>query len=205
MAKKESKLTNMLLSLGIICLICSGLLAVVNQFTEEPIRIANIEKTNRAVAEVVPEFQDIAKSDVECGGTVYEVYTASKGGEVVGYAIKSSSIGFGGPFTIMVGVETATGAIYGTSVISHSETPGLGAKISAKGGFRQQFAGKHPDSFRLGVKKDGAGDVDAITASTITSRAFTKAVKSAYDVYLQLAAAAEAADSQPADETINQN
>lgn len=84
---------------------------------------------------------------------------------------------------LMVGFGT-DGTIVNTSVLSHSETPGLGAKmVEGKSNFSVQFQGKNPANFKMAVKKDG-GDVDAITASTITSRAFCEAVESAYKVYL---------------------
>ncbi len=189
MARLESSLKNMLLSLGIICLVCSALLAVVYQFTKDPIDAATVAKTNKAIAEVVPMFDNVPSeeiSEVEVDGTPYKVYTAKSAGQVVGYAVESSAVGFGGPLNIMVGFDAATGAIYNTSVISHSETPGLGAKITdAAGHFRRQFPGLNPRTSNLSVKKDG-GDVDAITASTISSRAFISAVKTAYNVYLTL-------------------
>lgn len=75
------------------------------------------------------------------------------------------------------------GTINNTSVISHSETPGLGDKmVEGKGTFSLQFKGKDPASFKMQVKKDG-GDVDAITASTISSRAFCDAMNLAYEVF----------------------
>ena len=189
MAKLESSLKNMLLSLGIICLVCSALLAVVYQFTKDPIDAATVAKTNKAIADVVPAFNNTPSeevSEVECDGKPYKVYTAKSDGQIVGYAVESSAVGFGGPLSIMVGFDAASGQIYNTSVISHSETPGLGAKISdAAGAFRRQFEKLDPKASSLTVKKDG-GDVDAITASTITSRAFLGAVRSAYNVYLSL-------------------
>lgn len=189
MAKLESSLKNMLLSLGLICLVCSALLAVVYQFTESPISEAMVAKTNKAIAEVVPTFDNVPSeevTEVEVDGKPYRVYTAKEGEQVVGYAVESSAVGFGGPLNIMVGFDANTGTIYNTSVISHSETPGLGAKISdAAGHFREQFPGFNPKTSNLSVRKDG-GDVDAITASTISSRAFVNAVKTAYNVYLSL-------------------
>ncbi len=189
MAKLESSLKNMLLSLGVICLVCSALLAVVYQFTKDPIDAATVAKTNKAIAEVVPAFDNVPSeevSEVELDGTSYKVYTAKSAGQVVGYAVESSAVGFGGPINVMVGFDAATGAIFNTSVISHSETPGLGAKITdVAGHFRGQFPGLDPKTSSLGVKKDG-GDIDAITASTISSRAFISAVKTAYNVYLTL-------------------
>ena len=74
------------------------------------------------------------------------------------------------------------GVVYNTSVLSHSETPGLGAKCSTDAKFMDQWRGFDPAVKKLSVKKDG-GDVDAITASTITSRAYTLAVENALKVF----------------------
>ncbi len=77
------------------------------------------------------------------------------------------------------------GSIYDISVLEHKETPGLGDKMQAsKSDWAQQFKGKNPANFSLKVKKDG-GDVDAITAATISSRAYVDAVQRAYETYLQ--------------------
>ena len=100
---------------------------------------------------------------------------------VQAYAIKSTTVGFGGPLTLMVGI-TPDGKVYNTSVLSHTETPGLGAKCTTDEHFFTQFKGFDPPERILSVKKDG-GDVDAITASTITSRAYSLAVKNAVEAF----------------------
>ena len=104
--------------------------------------------------------------------------------KVVGYAVEAGTIGFGGPLTLMVGV-TPDGVVYNTSVLSHSETPGLGAKCATDERFLSQFRGLDPAAKTVAVKKDG-GDLDAITASTITSRAYALAVSNAVEVFRQL-------------------
>ncbi len=184
MAKLESSLKNMLLSLGAIALVCALLLAVVNALTEKKIARVQEEKTSRAIAQVLPAFEGAPVDTVVLmDGVEYNVHKAMAGDSTVGYAVETVSAGFGGPINLMVGFD-ADGEICSTAVISHSETPGLGAKISdSEGAFRTQFAGRNPAEYRLSVTKDG-GDVDAITASTITSRAFTAAVAKAYNIYL---------------------
>ena len=114
----------------------------------------------------------------------YNFYKAVKGGETVGYAVESTVVGFGGPLSLMVGV-TPDGVVFNTSVLSHSETPGLGAKCNTDAKFMAQWEGFNPREKILSVKKDG-GDVDAITASTITSRAYTLAVENALKVFALL-------------------
>ena len=93
----------------------------------------------------------------------------------------SASNGFSGPVTVMVGI-TEDGIIHNTTVLSQSETPGLGAKCQTDENFINQFKGWDPAAKSLTVKKDG-GDVDAITASTITSRAYSLAVSNAVAAY----------------------
>ena len=184
MAKLESTLRNMLLSLGAIALVCGLLLAVVNALTEKRIAKVNADKTSRAIAQVLPAFAgEPVDTLVLLDGREFNVHKAMMGDSIVGYAVEAVSAGFGGPINMMVGF-TSDGEICSTAVISHSETPGLGAKITEEGShFRTQFAHRNPAEYRLSVTKDG-GDVDAITASTITSRAFTAAVRQAYNVYL---------------------
>ena len=180
----------MVLALGCICLVCSALLGLVNHVTAEPIAAANLAKTNNAIKAVVPEFDNIPSEDswnVEVDGKQYKVYPATYQGKVMGYAIEVLPTGFGGTIDMLVGFDAETGKIYNTSVISHSETPGLGAKITetGEGSFRAQFDGMDPAATKFMVRKDG-GDIDAITASTITSRAFTSGVAEAYKVYLTI-------------------
>ena len=188
----KSSLRNMVLVLMLVCLGASAAVAVVYAVTKDPIDAAEVAKKNSAIKEVVPEFDnnpyeealDII-ADLAAPDKTNKVYPAKKGGEIVGYAVESTTTkGFGGPFTIMVGF-TPDGKVYNTSVISHSETPGLGAKITdSKSGFITQWNGKNllDGSVNISVKKDG-GDIDAITASTISSRAFCDAMQIAANVF----------------------
>lgn len=171
----------MVLVLAGICLVCSALLGTVYAVTKAPIEASEVKKVNEAIAAVTPDFDNAPNEDVRTveGG---QIYTAMKDGAPVGYAIKVSVGGFGGPLQLMVGF-TPDGTVYNTSVISHSETPGLGAKLTDENcAPRTQVKGKKPATDNVSVKKDG-GDIDAITASTITSRAFLKGVNAAYDVF----------------------
>ena len=180
----ESNLRNMVLVLGLTCLLCSAVLGGAYALTKEPIDAASVAKTNKAIGAVLPSFDETSYESVEVDGKTYNYYKAVKGGETVGYAVESSVVGFGGPLSLMVGI-TPDGVVYNTSVLSHAETPGLGAKCNTDARFMAQWAGFDPSAKILSVKKDG-GDVDAITASTITSRAYTLAVKNAVDVVKSL-------------------
>lgn len=184
---KESTLRSMVLCLFLVCLVCSALLGGVYVLTKGKIDQEQIKKTNNAIALVTPAFDNQPSSEkmtVELDGDQITVYPAMKDGQPVGYAVESfSTKGFSGRIGIMVGFDME-GNIVGTSVTSHSETPGLGAKMTEPA-FYSQFVGKNPASFKLSVSKDG-GDVDAITASTITSRAYCDAVDRAYRVFQKI-------------------
>lgn len=173
----KSTLKNMVLCLFGTTLICSAVLAGVYAVTKEPIEETNKAILTASISKVLPEGGEISDAQTcEVGGQPSECWFSMKDGQMVGVAVKSTVVGFGGPLTIMVGI-LPDGTIYNTSVLSHSETPGLGAKCTDEN-FFGQFKGWDPEQKKLLVKKDG-GDVDAITASTITSRAYTLAVQNA--------------------------
>ena len=171
----KSNLTNMVLVLGLTCLVCSALLGGAYALTKDPIDAAAAEKTNRAIAQVLPHFTQVEFNEEG------RYYKATDGETLVGYAIESTTVGFGGNLSLIVGI-TPDGVVYNTSVLSHSETPGLGAKCTTDQKFMSQWKGFDPSVKKLSVKNDG-GDVDAITASTITSRAYTLAVENALKTF----------------------
>ena len=150
--------------------------------TEEPIAKANADILKASIGAVIPEGGELSEAaEIQVGGQPSVYYTSKAGDEVKAYAIRSTTVGFGGPLTLMVGI-TPDGTVYNTSVLSHAETPGLGAKCTSDEHFYSQFKGFNPAEKILSVKKD-AGDIDAITASTITSRAYTLAVKNAVEAF----------------------
>lgn len=174
----KSSLKNMVLCLGLVCFFCSAVLGGTYVLTEEPIAVAQQQKTSASIAKVLPEFSSTpVESAITLAGTDYTYYAV----EGAGYAVISVTNGFSGPLSVMVGIDT-DGIVYNTVVLSHSETPGLGAKCQTDAAFIDQFKGWDPAQKTLTVTKDG-GDVDAITASTITSRAYALAVSNALDVY----------------------
>lgn len=193
---KPSTFGNMVISLPLVCTVCALLLAVVYTVTSGPIARTEMEKVNGAIAAVVPEFDNTPSAEVIHIGES-AVYPATKEGAVTGYAVRVKSSGFGGPLQMMVGF-TPDGTIYNTSVISHSETPGLGAKIT-DGSIRTrtQVKGRNPATGNIAVTKDG-GDIDAITASTITSRAFLKGIDMAYEVFRQVSSGGSGSTQEPA-------
>ena len=137
---------------------------------------------------VLPDFDNnpqAEKKTVTVNDVQFPVYTARKGGQIVGYAVETlSTKGYGGDIILMVGF-TPQGEIVGIEVLSQNETPGLGDRIeNGKSNFSTQFIGKNPATFRLRIKREG-GQVDAITASTISSRAYCQAVQRGYAAVMQ--------------------
>ena len=166
-----------------ICLVCSGLLAAVYALTAEPIAAAAAAKNEAAIKEVLPETAVKIEEErtVEFEGASYAYNLAyDELGNVVGCAINVAPVGFGGPIAIKVGFDV-NGVIWNTKVLSQAETPGLGAKC-VEPAFADQFRQFNPSEKKLAVKKDG-GDVDAITASTITSRAYSDGLALAVKVF----------------------
>lgn len=166
-----------------ICIVCSSLLAGVYALTKEPIDAAANAKNEAAIKEVLPETAVAIEEErtVDFEGASYAYNLAyDEVGNVVGCAINVAPVGFGGPIAIKVGFDV-NGVIWNTKVLSQAETPGLGAKC-VDPSFSDQFKGFNPAEKKLAVKKDG-GDVDAITASTITSRAYADGVALAAKVF----------------------
>jgi electron transport complex protein RnfG len=179
MAKKlESTLINMILSLVLISMVMSAALAFVYLKTKGPIENAAKQKEAEAIRQVLPEFDsDPVSGKTEKNGVF--IYNMKKQDQTVGYAVKSyTDKGFGGHVEIMAGF-LPDGSIYKVAVLGHKETPGLGTKMTEPR-FSNQFPGKNPAEFTLKVKKDG-GQVDAITAATVSSRAYCDALQRAYD------------------------
>ena len=176
----------MALALTGFSVIAGGVLGWVNDVTAEPIAQANAKILSDAIAEVVPGFDNNPAESpemVEMEGVSYKIYKATKGGEFIGAAVEASSNAFGGTLTVLVGFDPE-GNIIDYSLLKHAETPGLGSKAADwfKKGAKGDITGMNPGEKPLTVSKDG-GQVDAITASTITSRAFLLAVNNAYAAY----------------------
>ena len=179
----KSSFKNMSLCLLAICLACSALLAGVYALTAEPIAAAAAAKNEAAIKEVLPETAVTIEEErtVDFEGASYTYNLAyDELGNTVGCAINVAPSGFGGPISIKVGFDI-NGVIWNTKVLSQAETPGLGAKC-VETSFSGQFKGFDPAQKKLAVKKDG-GDVDAITASTITSRAYADGLALAVKVF----------------------
>lgn len=175
-------------------IVTGGLLAFVNDVTKEPIAEVNKQATTDGIVKVMGGNPNI-KTDadtIENNGNTFVVYNVTDDkGNAIGNAVESSTMGFGGELKVLTGFD-AEGNILGYTILGHAETPGLGAKATdwfQKGG-KGDIIGKNPSVKKLEVSKDG-GEVDAITASTITSRAFLKAVNEAYEASTKSAPATD--------------
>ncbi len=171
------------MALFVITAVAGLALAFVYSVTKEPIAISQKAKIDNAIKMVVPEFETISDTTVmpEEGKDSIRIHRLLKGTENSGVAVETyTDKGFSGRFSLMVGFAP-DGSISNIEVLEHKETPGLGTKMALPA-FKDQFKGLKisdlPDE-KLKVKKDG-GSVDAITAATISSRAFCDAVNRAY-------------------------
>jgi electron transport complex protein RnfG len=196
MSKEDTSFKKMVLALFLVSAIASTSLGIIYALTKETISEARKLQKQNAIETVLPNFDNdplekIDKRSVDAD-TLY-FYMAQEKGEWIGTAVETfTNKGFSGKFKLMVSF-TPDGKIYDISVLEHHETPGLGDKIekeksldkSTGKSWSSQFEGKDPAEFRLAVKKDG-GDVDAITAATISSRAFCDAVQRAYDEFIKM-------------------
>lgn len=208
----KSTLLNMTAVLFGITLVASAGVGVVNLITEEPIAMTEAAEADRLAVAVLPEHDELTAADTLFKQEpVVFVRTARKSGEVVGYAVAAPSLtqdGFNGKVTLMVGF-LPDGSIYNIQVLKQNETPGLGTNMAVEGNKlrasffdKQSGAGRKPAEMKLAVTKDG-GDVDALTAATISSRAYVNAIATAYAAFEQVArSAAEpgAAAAQTTDE-----
>ena len=184
MAAKKDTLLNMFVALFVICVVAGGVLGVVYNATKDPIAAAETAKRTEAIKNVLPEFNELKETKVKSAMEdidipFYLAYDADN--NFIGAAVETfTNKGFSGNVSLMVGV-LVDGTINNISVLQHAETPGLGSKMTEPS-FKDQFNEKNPASFNFKVKKDG-GDVDAITAATISSRAFCDAVNRALSTF----------------------
>ena len=179
--------------LFVTCLVVAGLLGGVNAITKDKIAAINWENTVAAMQAVAadPENTTYNETPLEnteamtaaadaAGGTLGAIYEAQVNGEAAGYAVTVSASGSQGTIEMMVGVDAA-GAVTGVSVVSHSETAGIGTKVignepTASGvGVLDQFVGKSAADGTLTV----GSNVDAITGATVSTRGSTTGVNAA--------------------------
>ncbi len=173
----------MVLSLTLISLVASACLGFAYELTRKPIEMSVLNKKLKAIEQVVPGFNNNPGAEMyrlpTGEGDSLEIYPAKKDSTIIGYAVSTyTKKGFSGNINMIAGFRK-DGTIINTTILDQKETPGLGTKMTEPK-FKDQFIGKDPAKFKLKVKKDG-GPVDAITAATISSRAFCDALQRAYN------------------------
>lgn len=167
--------------LGLICIVCAGLLGVAESVTREPIAIQNEATATEGMKKVFADAASFEEVEVEEGLAVNDVEIGSvskaldASGEVIGYVVEVLPSGFGGSVDTMVGIDLE-GTVTGISILSLSESPGLGARAK-EDWFQDQFVGQ---TAPVKVTKDG-GKIESITSATITSRAVSTGVTAACD------------------------
>ena len=189
----KSSLSNMITVLSLVAGLSAFVLGSVYKLTEGPIKKAKDNRELEAIKEVV--YGDFANNPFEERFTIstadnkgkLELFPArDENGNIVSVAIKTfSNSGFGGKIELMVGYFV-DGTINKYKVIDHKETPGLGTKVTEPK-FSEQFHGINPGRHVFKVKQDG-GNIDAVTAATISSRAVVDAIQRGYDAFNKLSA-----------------
>ena len=179
MKKLESSFANMVIVLTIITVIAAACLGAMNNLTAEPIAASKKAKQEAAIKAVLPEFTAVDEVAIVNEQKIFRAYNANN--ELVGIAIETKELGFGGDITTMVGFD-ANGSIVDYSLLQHAETPGLGSKLTDWFKVKSDIRGTGADKMPLRVSKDG-GEYDAITAATISSRAFLNSINKAHETY----------------------
>ncbi len=192
MAKKESTFLNMVLTLFMVTGISALTLGYVYNVTKGPIEAAKQERLNSLIGIVVPGASEAEVSDkievIPADGDESSepllFYKVHKDGELLGTAIRTyTNRGFSGYISVMVGLNP-DGVILDSNVLEHRETPGLGDKIcKTVHPWNEQYKGIDPSITNIKVRQDG-GQLDGITAATITARAYSDAIQRAYDSYM---------------------
>lgn len=195
----KSTLLNMTTVLLGITLVASAGVGAVNMITAEPIAEAEQAAKVRALEQVLPAFENTVSETMAIDDMPITVYTATQADATVGYAVESmSKQGFGGAIILMVGF-TPEGKVINVNVLKQTETPGLGTKMADEGNpLLQSVQGQRLEEKtlvegKLAVRKDG-GDVDALTAATISSRAYVDAINRAWMAYKSVAMGIQATD-----------
>lgn len=186
----SSTLPHMIIVLVIVAALSAFILGTVSKMTAGPIQTAKDKRELEAISQVVygefdnNPFEEKHLIPIAGSENKIELYPARKDGNITSVAIKTfSNNGFGGKIEVMVGF-LMDGSVNKFSILDNKETPGLGTKV-AEPKFKNQFSGRNPQKKGFKVKQDG-GDIDAVTAATISSRAVVDAIQKASDAYNKL-------------------
>lgn len=170
---KINESVKMIATLVIIAVVVAAAMAGVNMLTKYQIAQNDVDKLNNSLKEVLPADSYDILQETETA-TVYE---AKKGGQTIGYCVSNITAGYGGDIHVLTGVDVE-GKVTKISILSHGETPGLGANAT-KDAFKNEFTGKLAGTLSAEKNAAGADEIQAISGATITSKAVTKAVNDA--------------------------
>lgn len=176
------------LALFLTTAISTALLGIARDFTAAPIEMQRKKTQEKAMNEVLPDasaFTEISFSPKDSIKSITRIFEGEKDGAVTGYVVELSPSGYGGEINMVVGISKENNLVSGMRILNHSETPGLGA-LAAEENFYTRFNGKKLSPLTV-VKTSPSADneIEAITASTITSRAVTNAVNEAIEWYTE--------------------
>jgi electron transport complex protein RnfG len=170
------------LSLFLIAAVFTVLLGLVRSFTLEPIEKQRRSTQEKTIKEVLAEAEDFRELSAERKGSIVKILEGINGGKTIGYVIELAPVGYSGEISMMVGISKDREEISGMRILKLSETPGLGA-LAAKEKFYKRFDGKKLVPLKVVKTPPGAGEIEAITSATITSKAVTDAVNEAIEWY----------------------
>ena len=184
-------------SLFLICIFVTAALALTNSVTADKIAANEEQSKQNSMKTVCPdaaEFEELIPDVMYAG--------KDSGGNITGYAISTATQGYGGQVKVMTGISD--GKIIAVDVFyNDNETPGLG-KNTSDAGFRDQYKGLSVNEDIVVSKDDSSGNaqtVDAVTSATISSRAVTKAVNSAVEIYNENVGGASASSTGGVDDS----
>lgn len=164
----------MVFVLFFVCIISAGSLSFLYVYTKPRIEQNNFLKEISLKQQILPEAKNFVTKQIN-GRSLEECYNEDK--QCVGFIISSSCYGYGGEIKYIISITTTVPVrIKNIKIISHKETPGLGANIT-RTKFLSQFINKTADEIELKKDNPQKGKIDAITGATITSRAITKSIK----------------------------
>ena len=175
-------LAKLVIILAAIAIITGGLLALINEVTKDTIAAQNEQKVKDALnAVLVAEtYEPVDISAFAEDKTVTGAYVAKNGENVLGHCIEVAPNGFGGPISMIVGIDP-NGAVTKVAIVNMSETSGIGTKTNDEG-FLSQYSG-HASEITASTKTTlGENEISAITGATVSSKAVTSGVNTALQV-----------------------
>lgn len=169
----------------LITALAGALLGFVNNVTEEPIRLQEEKAKNEAYRLVLAEAD--AFTSVEYSQETYpNIQAIASANNDAGYVMEAVTKGYGGTIKVVVGM-TKEGQLSGIQMLTHAETPGLGANAN-EDYFKDRFKGKGPETLEVSKTSNEENNVEAITGATITSKALVNAANDALKAYKDLLA-----------------